>query len=311
MLAYGIDIGGSSIKHGLVEVTDRTPTLVSLGTPVPHTTRDFAELHTNVITILEEVLASHPTLCHVGISTAGGVDHDGTMISSSKFTNYAKVSWRHLLQERFPQLAHISVHNDGKASAWGEYSTSDPAHRSHLHIVVGTGVGGGVIDRRQLVLGHHGYAGYIGHTKVLPNPTRACCCGALGCVETASSAHGILGRFNELSSEPLHHFREVIEAAMHEDTHALQALEEGGYWLGVAITNAMTLLNPGVVTLGGGVIDATSELGPHLGKDIYWEQLLQVIQKTLHPGILLDVDVRKGQHGNDGGVIGAACLSTR
>src|SRR5664280_892521 len=190
-LALSLDIGGSSVKVGVFSRAhfDREKGLVQRLPAVPISGRQFDAVKSAVVEAtargLEQVQATS-----LGISTTGSVNSAGIVISAGHFVGYKMIDWSQVLRGEFPALERITVCNDGKASAWAEYRYFGSNSSSHVHFVLGTGVGSSVVVNGRLIDGDSGEAGFLGHTRVTSEPTAVCSCDRQGCLETIASAPG-------------------------------------------------------------------------------------------------------------------------
>ena len=141
MLVYALDIGGSSVKHGLVEVTAKKASVIEPFPTIILPSVDFTNLEAVILRALEITLARERSVRRIGISTTGSVDASGIVVSAGHFKGYQNISWSHFIKTRFEQIEHVAIVNDGRASAWAEFSADPAGTRSHIHVVVGTGVG--------------------------------------------------------------------------------------------------------------------------------------------------------------------------
>lgn len=309
MLVYALDIGGSSIKHGLVDTETGNIKVVSKGESVSLPSNKFSDIKLNVLKIIDKALNDNSSLTAVGISTTGSVDTNGIVVSAGHFDGYNNISWSEIIIKKYNSIKIVKTFNDGRASAWGEYVSYNNAQKSHMHVVVGTGVGGGLIYNNELLMGDSGQAGYVGHMKITPNKTITCSCGKTGCLETLSSAPGIIQHYKDISSnDNINDFKLIIDMAKQGDENAIKAIIKGGRWLGIGIGNAMNILNPTVVTIGGGVVSGANSLIDQNSKDVYFESVMDGVKYASHRRVFASCDIRKAQHGNDAGMIGAACL---
>jgi glucokinase len=307
MLVYALDIGGSSIKHGLVEaVTGNRKTVIDVGT-TPLRSNKFSDLEQDVLKIILIAINNYSNLSAVGISTTGSVDTNGIVLSAGHFEGYANISWDEIIRSKYRNIKKVRTTNDGKASAWGEYISSGIRNKSLIHVVVGTGVGGGLIYRDELLLGDSGMSGYIGHIKIATQNTIICSCGKQGCLETLASARGIVQHYKEIiGDDSPNDFGSILSLAGQGNLQAIQALKTGGHWLGMGIGNVMNILNPSVLTIGGGVISGTKDLPGN--EDVYFHSAVEGAKYAAHKRIFASCDIRKALLGNDGGMIGAAYL---
>ena len=262
MSFIAIDIGGSSIKSCRVKQDEGSFSLSSQVSTTPLKLNEFSEIKDIVFGICRKELkdGADPV---IGISTSGSVDNNGTVISAGHFKNYCNIRWADLLAHEFGDVRVCTV-NDGRASAWGEYSVTATKAITHVHVVVGTGIGGGVIHKGDLLKGDSGQAGYIGHIKVSPLETPICSCGKMGCVESLASAPGVVATYtnsgNDLRLSTDIDFENLLRRFKEDPQNIADSLKKSGYWLGVALGNVMNVLNPQLVTIGGGVVVATNNV---------------------------------------------------
>jgi glucokinase len=202
----------------------------------------------------------------------------------------------------------VTVVIDGRASALAEYHANgrkDP----HVHAVVGTGAGGGIVSRGQQVLLPENAGGRLGHIKIADGPQLACSCGLRGCCEPLVAAPAIIRRYNSEAPAAARLFtlREIADSARAGDPLALSAFERSGYWLGIALCVVMKSLTPAAITIGGGVALASQQAGTNA--DPYLAGIKRGI-RTACPGQAgLATLIRQGMLGNDAGIIGAAISS--
>jgi glucokinase len=183
-----------------------------------------------------------------------------------------------------------------------------------LLVTVGTGIGGGIVADGKLLRGAHGFAGEIGHIIVEPGGP-LCGCGNQGCWEQVASGRAIgrLGR--EAASEHPESLivqlaggdassvtgAVVTEAALNGDSIAARILAEVGRRLGEGIAGLVNILDPDVVVVGGGVIQAGDLLmGPAR------RAFAEAVEAPEHRP---EVPILAAEMGNDAGAIGAADLA--
>ncbi|MGW4413059.1 ROK family protein [Nonomuraea sp. NPDC004702] len=306
---YALDIGGSSIKHGLIKVAEHRARVMRRGVPVQCSSRKFADLRAAVLTIVAEQTSDRvPPQQHLAICTTGSVDEKGIVLNAGHFEGYVNIDWSSDLRQIFPHLSSIHVMNDGRSSTWAEFC-SQTESRSLVHVVVGTGVGAGLVTEGRLMAGEHGFAGFLGHLQVHASTQKECSCGMYGCVETVAAAPAILRHFTSLGGRAdIRDLRDLVDEAQAGDKFALTALASAGSWLGTAISHAINLLNPGLVTIGGGLVDITQGLGKS-GLGPYVEAAIATARAKSHRRIGSRTVVRPGHHGNDGGLLGVALLA--
>ena len=171
------------------------------------------------------------------------------------------------LAKKLSEILHIPVtaQNDALCAAIGEQTFgAGQGHKNLLHITLGTGIGGGLILNNTPYTGESGMAMEFGHVQVAyENQARLCGCGNHGCVEAYASATAITARYKELAG--LETSSKVIyQRAIDGDTQAVDILESAGVYLGIAIAQAIKLLDIRTVTISGGLVGAWNILHPNI-----------------------------------------------
>ena len=225
-----------------------------------------------VIALARELLVDHPgRLAAVGVSFGGPVDFErGLVRLSHHVPGWENFPLGDALQLEFG--APVAVDNDANAGALGEWKYgAGQGCASLLYITVSTGVGGGWVINGEVFRGAQGMAGELGHTIVDPNGP-LCVCGRRGCVEVLACGPAIARRAGErlaIDSSGGKVLRELAQgdlsnvtaelvsrAAACGDALAEEVLLTAATDLGLGIGNALSLINPQRVVLGGGVIKA-------------------------------------------------------
>jgi glucokinase len=307
--AVGIDIGGTKIAAGVVtgdgRILDRTR--------VPTPPDDEAATLAALLTVVDQLRARNPGAEAIGLGAAGLVEWPGGNARWAPHNTYRRLELRRLLHERtgLPTV----VDNDANVAAWAEARFGAGAGSHDLVLVtVGTGIGGGLVLGGRLYHGEHGFAGELGHMVVDPDGD-LCACGNHGCLEAMASGStlGRLGReaatadpggrlaaLAALAGGPV--TGEVVFAAATEgDTAALALFERIGHWLGVGIASLVTIFDPDLVVVGGGVA-ATGELLLRPAR----VSLERYVHGRAHRDLPPVVPARLGP---DAGLVGAATLA--
>lgn len=285
-VAIGIDIGGTNTAIGVVDregnvLYEKQP---QLPTPQkkenPDAREDVSnELRDKFITLLASevrhaVAVVKTTIPDVevkgiGIGAPFANYYDGTIGITANLPFVNVVPLTDLIQSQLPEYDIIKVTNDANAAALGEMIYGGAiGMRNFVMITLGTGLGSGLIVNGDLVYGHDGLAGELGHITAVPDG-RQCGCGSRGHLETYCSATGIrrtvfelLGQkiysnsplarvsFNDLTS------RMVFEAAVQKDALALEVFTYTGEILGRSLADAVHYLSPEAIFLFGGPVAA-------------------------------------------------------
>jgi glucokinase len=227
------------------------------------------------------------------------------------------LAWRELpIARRMREALGLpcQVDNDANVAAWGEHRFgAGRGYRHMLLVTVGTGIGGGIVAGGRLFRGAHGFAAEIGHIIVEPDGP-PCGCGNRGCWEKVASgdAIGRLGR--EAAARPNSVIaalaggdpakvtgRIVTDAARQGDRAAVGILAEVGGRLGEGIAGLVNVLDPEVVVVGGGAIDAGDLL-----LDPARRAYAHAVEGRDHRP---EVPIVAAELGNDAGAVGAAALA--
>lgn len=240
---------------------------------------------------LGHVLLAGARATAVGVSFGGPVDFATGMVRLSHHVpGWEDVPLRQIIASEFG--ATVLVDNDANVAALGAYRFgAGRGYASLLYVTVSTGVGGGWILNGRPWRGHQGMAGEIGHTIVDPQGP-LCLCGKRGCVERLAS-----GPYMAADVEDGITGKQVAEMAYHGHEKARERLLYGAWALGVGVGNAVNLVNPGLVVLGGGV----SKSG-----DLWWSMVRRTVQKTTLPEV--SVMIVPTMLGDDAPLWGAVAL---
>jgi glucokinase len=226
------------------------------------------------------------------------------------------VAFGALLRRRLAPRFRLGVYNDANAVTWGEVAAGAARGcRDVLGVYVGTGIGGGLVADGRLIEGGGHCAGEIGHTKVRWDDGAApCMCGGRGCIEAYVGGRYLLERFRRELAQP-RLATTVVERAGSIDavtpSHVDAAALDGDPWalglwteiaalFAVALGNALAVLNPERLVLGGGVFSRTPML-----REMTEIDLLMVAP----PASLEALTVAPAELGDDAGLIGAARLA--
>jgi glucokinase len=311
-LACGIDVGGTKISGGVVDLDGSVVEELRVESPATD-----VEAMEDAITSLVTELRSRHEIAAVGVGAAGYVDKARAVVMFAPNIAWRDVDLKAELEERI-QLP-VVVENDVNAAAWGEFSYGAGHDIDDLLMVaVGTGVGGGVVLDGELYRGAFGVGAEIGHMRVVPDGI-LCGCGNRGCLEQYASGSALVrevraaarggsllaadlleraGGEPDKITGPL-----VTEAASAGDPFAVEQLGVLGRWLGEGIASLTAVLDPAVVVIGGGV----SEAGDLLLAPVRTAFASQLTGRGHRPVL----DIRRARLGNRAGLIGAADLARR
>ncbi len=303
----GIDIGGTYVKIGVVNLVGKIIKKWKIETDrqaqgkhiVDHIWKSIEE---NVTTTeLENTLG-------IGIGVPGFIDKKQGTIDAVNigWTNYE-------LKRNFEERTHLPVviENDANTAALGEY-WHDSMKSDHLMLVtLGTGVGSGIILDGNVLHGHQGLAGEIGHYVVDPDG-HPCNCGRSGCLDTIASATGVEREAMKIvQQEPNSKLaklyashqqltaKDVFQLAEAGDVHSQEIIDQLVDNLGFVLANVGTVVNPFKILIGGGLSQAGIPFVQQIEVSFKKHSLRWISETT-------QVEIAK--LGNDAGIIGAAYL---
>lgn len=261
----GIDIGGTNTVFGIVDARGVVLASSSIKTRKNPTIEGYLdELHTELTKLLEANDAVGK-IHGIGIGAPNANYYTGTIESGVNLPWPTPIPLAKLVSDKFG--IPVSITNDANAAAIGEMTYGAARGlKDFIMITLGTGVGSGIVINGQLVYGHDGFAGELGHIIVKRNNGRLCGCGRRGCLETYCSATGVArtarefleireGEDSLLRAKPVDEItsKDVYDAAMAGDKLAKDVFEYTGNILGEALADFTTFTAPEAFILFGGL----------------------------------------------------------
>jgi glucokinase len=199
----------------------------------------------------------------------------------------------------------VFVENDTNCAALGEYRFGAGRGAESLFLfTIGTGVGGAFVVGGTLWEGFDGTAGEIGHTVIRADGPR-CNCGKRGCLEAMVSATAIVREYERRARKRRPRdgigisAKEVVDRARAGERAAAGVIREAAHALGIGIANVFGLLDPELILIGGGVSRAGS---------ILIDPAVEHARSLVFGPLRRRLKVRRARLGDDGGLLGAACL---
>ena len=263
-VALGIDIGGTNTKYGFVDKEGKVYCESSISTTTQG--ESFENYLNNLYNEVENARKSCPEdleLIGIGVGAPNGNYFNGCIEFAPNLPWKGVIRIAQLMGEKWKLPATLT--NDANAAAIGEmlFGTAK-GMKDFIVITLGTGVGSGIVIGGNMVYGHDGFAGELGHVIIKENG-RDCGCGRKGCLEAYCSANGIRRTvfelleqkntpsvlrdisFNELTSA------KIYEAAIEGDHIAREAFRYTGKVLGRALADFVTFSSPEAIILFGGL----------------------------------------------------------
>ena len=263
--AFGVDIGGTTCKMGLFDISGRL--LDKWEIPTNKENRGGGIL-SDVATAVESKLVKEgigkDEVAGIGVGVPGPVNSQGVV------SGCVNVGWGTVdVEAELGSLTGFAVKagNDANVAALGEmWQGGAKGCKDVIMVTLGTGVGGGIIVDGKVVAGFDGAGGEIGHITIDPAEQETCNCGRRGCLEQYTSATGIVRLAKKkLAADPRETSlrnhepltaRDIFDEAKAKDAAALELVDEVCKILGTALSNIACVVNPEVVVIGGGVSKA-------------------------------------------------------
>jgi glucokinase len=311
----GLDVGGTSMKAGVVDGAGRPLSTVNL--PTEPEKGQARGLETMCAAIRQAIAAAKLRLLDIaaiGVATPGTMDlKTGYILDPPNLKPWRNVPVRDYVYAEF-QIPTV-FQNDANAAAFGEYWVgAGKGVRSLGFFTLGTGVGGGIILDDKVLEGEHSHGAELGHMKIEMTAPRECGCGKRGCLEAYASATAVVRRAEEALAidggrSKLHTWprtdgeltaRDIFAAADQGDALAERIVDETAFYLALGAANLMHVIVPDMSDFGGGMIAAG-------------EPFLQRIRRHV-PKVAFPVPAEKtrlcfARLGNDAGFIGAAACA--
>jgi glucokinase len=315
LLYVGLDVGGTSMKAGVVD--DGACVLGQVSLPTEAYKGQEHGLERMCETIRQAVARSGVTMAEiaaVGVATPGTMDIPaGMILDPPNLRPWRNVPVRQHIQETFQRPT--AFQNDANAAALGEYwAGAGKGTHSMVFFTLGTGVGGGIIVGDLVLQGEHSHGAELGHIKIEMTNPRQCGCGRWGCLEAYASATAVVkrtleGLTRDGGRSALHELlrqdreitaKDVFDAAAAGDELGISLVEETAYYLAIGAMNTMHTIDPDMIVFGGGMIAAGES---------FLERIRHHVQQLAFPVPAEKTQIRYAQLGSDTGFIGAAACA--
>ena len=308
MVVLGIDIGGTHIKAGIVDELGAILASRTVETP-PDLEGFVPSLHDAIRWLLEATSAP----AGVGVGCKGIINPDSTLVEVLPGSLHYLEGLRLSDLVGLPVDVPVFADNDARVALAGEMVWgAAKGYQNVIMLTLGAGVGGAVIANGQLLRGHTGIAGHLGHLTVDPNGL-PCSCGNRGCLETVFSARAIEGEawsavHRGCPSTLTRLFREqpqlatcrtIFQAASEGDELAQSLVGNAIHVLAAGIAGLLHIFDPEVVILGGQVVDAGSDLLTPLREEV-WARSRNLLGR--------EVPIQEQEVADKSGIVGAAGL---
>lgn len=292
MFRIGIDLGGTKIEGIVLDKAGKELARQRIETQQEHGYRHIlgriGELYR---TLAQEILSQPHTF---GIGTPGAISRRNGLLKNSNTIclngQPLKMDLETLLKRK------VEIQNDANCFAMAEaLHGAGRGNNLVFGVIMGTGCGGGIVYKDEVIVGRQAIAGEWGHTSITPDGP-LCYCGQRGCVETLISGGGVearyAGKFGVKKS-----FRDIEKEFYAGNVQTVAFMQTFFRHFGRAMANLIDVLDPDVVVLGGGVSNFDA---------LYKEGIAEVAKFVFSDS--LETPIVKNQLGDSAGVIGAALI---
>lgn len=315
MYYIGVDIGGMSIKAGIVDnkgnilVNGKVPTEQEQG--FAHTIVNIADLCRN---FLDETGLSEQDIDSIGVVTPGIPDKKNGILIFSNNLQFRNAPIKSELQKYFDLPVYLD--NDANAAALAESVAGASKNiENSVLITLGTGIGGGIIINNKIYSGFNDAGSELGHMIIVHDGIQ-CSCGRKGCFEKYASASALISQTREMAEKNPGSIinkitdgnlekidaKTAFEAQRKGDSTADKVVSQYIEYLADGVMNIINFLFPEIIVIGGGVGNEGENLFGPLRKALYKRVYTHDVAETIIKGAVM---------GNKAGIIGAAMLGKK
>jgi predicted NBD/HSP70 family sugar kinase len=242
--------------------------------------------------LLAEVGRSWDDVLGVGIGLPGPVDFEtGRPVSPPAMPGWDGVDVPSMFTD--VTTSPVLADNDARIMALGEHRAARRDDKHMIFVKIGSGIGAGLIAYGQVLRGERGAAGDIGHIVVDPEATEVCRCGNIGCLDAVAGGWAIARRMGDLAPTP----PDVVRLARAGHPEATGQVRQSGRMVGAAVADAVNLLNPTSVVIGGKLAEADEQV---------FAAVREVVYRKATPVASRHLEIVITELGHMAGVIGAA-----
>ncbi|MGJ7032541.1 ROK family protein [Niabella hirudinis] len=294
--AIGIDVGGSSLKCGLVKHTGEV--VNSFLKPL-----DGAYTEQAVISLIAEVIqqcaaaAGSQAVTGVGIGFPGIVEDHIVIGGADNLPGFENLPLGEILKQQTG--FDIVIDNDANMMSLGELAFgSGKGCTDIVFLTVGTGIGGAVVINGKLYGGYRNRGGELGHI-ILQHNGESCSCGASGCFEAYASVTALIRQYKKLDSDlsgPVNG-KLITEKYLQQEANAVLAMHHHFDYMAAGIAGLVNIFSPQKVVIGGGISEAGS---------FYIDEIETRVRNTAMPAAFAHTTITAASLGNQAGLLGCA-----
>lgn len=314
-LYVGLDVGGTSMKAGVVDDEGQAFPSVSLPTEAQRGQEfGLARMAETVREAVKVAKLDLKDIAAIGVATPGTMDIPaGLILDPPNLKPWRNVPVRQYIQDTFKKPT--AFQNDANAAALGEFWVgAGKGVHSMVLFTLGTGIGGGIVWDGKVIEGEHSHGAEVGHMKIEMTRPRQCGCGRWGCLEAYASATAVVKRALDALRDgecksTLAHFlqapetlsaKDIFDAADKGDAIAGEIVDETAYYLAVGTTNMLHIIDPDMVVFAGGMTAAGEG---------FLERIRKYVKELAFPVPAEKAQIRYALLETDAGFIGAAACA--
>lgn len=295
----GIDMGGTNTKFGIVDARGNVLNSSSIKTQQYTDINEYCDVLCQEMMKLVDAQGGIDLIRGVGAGAPNGNYYTGNIENAANLPWKGIVPFSQMISDRMGVPCRTT--NDANAAAMGEMTYGvAKGMKNFIMITLGTGVGSGIVIDGKVVYGHDGFAGELGHTKIIRGENaRLCGCGQRGCIEAYASANGVARTAQEwlstsdraslLRNMPVENItsKDVFEAAMQGDELAKEIFDYTGELLGQKLADFIAFSAPEAIILFGGLTKAGDILKNPIERAMnetvvrFWKNKVKLLFSTL------------------------------
>ena len=313
--SIGIDLGGTKILIALVDKnTGQVVSYIKKKTKKEKGPKNIIKkMIDGIDELMEQCNETLDNISSIGVGSAGQNDRENGIVIAAPNLDCYDLNIKQILQDKYN--IPVFLGNDVEVATIGEMKFGAAKNcKDFVCIFVGTGVGSCIVKDGKIIIGATGTAGEIGHMIVDLNG-RQCACGAHGCLEAYASRSAIERRIEGALKkgrpscilEFLEPGKSITSSMIQksiekEDELVMQCVAEASEYLSGGIASIINFINPELVVLGGGLIEAV---------DFFYQKTIKKAKAKSLPVPAAKIQFKKAALGDFSGVIGAAFLEDR
>jgi len=291
----GIDVGGSSLKCGLIDHSGKI--LDCFLQPLDGAETEQAVIKYMVNAIQQCAQQTEQAISYVGIGFPGIVDNNVIIGGADNLPGFENLPLGDILKQETGY--DVLIDNDANMMGYGELAYgAGKGCTDIVFITVGTGIGGAVVINGQLHGGFKNRGAELGHIILQHNGT-PCTCGAKGCFEVYASVTALVNNYRELTAHKQLAVdgKVIVDKYIQHDAHAILAMHNHFDYMATGIASLVNIFSPQKIVIGGGISEAGA---------FYIQEISKRVQHTAMPATMQHTTLVSASLGNRAGMLGCA-----